>query len=59
MMEHKIFSFKIKQGNGSKYAEVWNECQGKKDTVLGLAHENEVEGRQYYKTRISQICTDY
>ena len=48
MMEHKIFSFKIKQGNGSKYAEVWNECQGKKDTVLGLAHENEVEGRQYY-----------
>ncbi|CAG0988802.1 hypothetical protein METP1_02183 [Methanosarcinales archaeon] len=35
--------------------KVWNECQGKKETVLGLAYENEVAGRQYYKTRISFI----
>jgi hypothetical protein len=33
--------------------------RGKKETVLGLAHEKEVAGRQYYKTRISQIYTDY
>lgn len=37
MMEHKIFSFKIKQGNGSKYAEVWNECQGEKRDGLRIS----------------------
>jgi hypothetical protein len=30
MTEHKTFTRKIKQGNKIRYAEVWNERQGKK-----------------------------
>jgi hypothetical protein len=30
MTEHKTFIRKIKQGKGIRYAEVWNERQGKK-----------------------------
>ena len=30
MAEHKTFIRKIKQGNATRYAEVWNERKGKK-----------------------------
>jgi hypothetical protein len=30
MIEHNPLIRKIKQGNGIKYAQVWNELQGKK-----------------------------
>jgi hypothetical protein len=45
-MEHKTYSCKIKQETEVNMLKYGMNDKGTKEKVLGLAHENEVVGRQ-------------